>query len=152
MAESFVVSHTFPQKIARASMKTLLVCGAILLSSMTSLAQKTRAAQELSGYAKPGVSYPISLHVYGVHLREDCSDEGCTHPLFADVVSSGHKLELGCPSTIRKRHGITLSLGDFKARIVGNGSGSNFGVEYELLLPDKPKDRVIQCSVSGMME
>lgn len=134
-------------------MKTLLVCCAILLSSTASPAQKTRAGQEPSTYAAPGAAFPVSLHVYGLYLKGyidlDRRSEGY---LLAEVTSNGRKLELECPSRIRKRRGMTLSLGDFQARILGGVSGSDFGDEYELLLPDKPKDRVVQCSVSGMME
>lgn len=134
-------------------MKTLIVCCAILLGSVALSAQKTRAGQEPPTYATPGVAYPVSLHVYGLHLKGYCNlNNRCFGDLVADVTSNARKIELWCPGTIRKRRGLTLSLGDFRARILGGVSGSNFGDLYEVLLPDQPKDRVIECSVSGMME
>jgi hypothetical protein len=134
-------------------MKTLLVCCTVLFGSTFLHAQKTRPGQEPSTYATPGVTYPVSLHVYGLHLKGYCNlNHHCAGDLLADVTSNGRKLELWCQSAIPKRRAMTLSLGDFQARILGGASGSDFGDGYELLLPDKPKNRVIQCSVSGMME
>lgn len=140
-------------------MKTLTACCAICLSSIFLNAQKTRAGQEPSTYATPGVVYPVLLHVYGLHLKGYIDLDGRSEgDLVADVTAHGQKLELWCPSRIRKRRGMTLSLGDFQARVLGGAtgsnfaSGSNFGDRYQVLLPDKPRDRVIECSVSGMME
>lgn len=97
-------------------------------------------------YAEPGAAYPISVHVYGLHLRGNWE---WGPSLLTDVVSNGRKLELGCPSAIPKKEGIPLSLGDFRARILKGTSGLEFGDLYELLLPD---NRVMRCSVSGLME
>ena len=53
-------------------MKRLCAGLIVLLCSVSLHAQKTRMAQELP-YAKPGMDYPMVVHVYGVHIRADCS-------------------------------------------------------------------------------
>jgi len=116
-------------------------------------AQKTRFGQELP-YAKPGVSYPLTVHVYGVHVRADCEIRTgyCINVLYADITANGRKLELrgttNIPEKPYKGMGL-LSFGDFRARVLKNASGVDLGDEYELVVAD---NRVLQCVVSGMVE
>ena len=133
------------------------ICAGLLflLFSVSLHAQKTRMAQELR-YAKPGVDYPMVVHVYGVHVRTDCLKghwEGyCANVLFADITSNGRKLELQSSDAIPENpydNTWLLSFGDFHARVLKNASGVELGDEYELLLPNK---RVLKCVVMGMVE
>ncbi len=136
-------------------MKKIWVGLAFLLYTVSLHAQKTRMAQELP-YAKPGVDYPMMVHVYGVHVRADCSKEHwegyCANVLFADITSNGRKLELqssdAIPENPYDKAGL-LPFGDLHARVLKNASGTELGDEYELLLPNK---RVLKCVVSGMVE
>ena len=129
------------------------VCAGLLflLCSVSLHAQKTRMGQELP-FAKSGVDYPMTVHVYGVHFRVNCLQEGyCANYLFADVISNGRKLELqsgDLPEDPYKK-GPPLALGDFRARLLKNASGTGVGDGYELLLPD---NRVLSCWVTGMVE
>jgi hypothetical protein len=124
-----------------------LCIGVAAFLGVTSLhAQKTRWGQEMP-YAESGVNYPISVHVYGLHLR-DCGEGVCASILFADVVSNRQKLELECASQIPDKP-VPLSFGDFRARLLKGNSGFALGDEYELVLPSK---RVARCVVSGMLE
>lgn len=134
-------------------MKTLFVCCAILFSAAQLHGQKTRITQEMPN-AKPGVAYPLTVHVYGLHVRPDWKDNGygyAVNIVFADVVTNRHKLELRCSSDIPERpfKASALSIGEFSARILKGGSGQQLGDEYELLLPSK---KVLGCTVSGMSE
>jgi hypothetical protein len=111
--------------------------------------------QELP-FAKRGVDYPIAVHVYGVHVRPDCTYEGrgeefCVNFLLADITSNGRKLELrsgDLPEDPYKKT-MPLSLGDTRARLLKNASGTELGDGYELLLPN---NRVLKCVVSGIVE
>src|ERR1700677_881776 len=136
-------------------MKRLCAGLIVLLCSVSLHAQKTRMAQELP-YAKPGMDYPMGVHVYGVHIRADCSlghwEGQCANVLFADITSNGRKLELqssdAIPENPYDKAGL-LPFGDLHARALKNASGTELGDEYELLLPNK---RVLKCVVSGMVE
>jgi hypothetical protein len=132
-------------------MKKLWVGPMLLLCSVCLHAQKTRMGQELP-YAKKGVDYPLTVHVYGVHVRVECGEGYCVNVLFADVTFNGRKLELesssGIPEKPFKGPGV-LSFGDFRARLLENASGTELGDGYELLLPDR---KVLGCSVTGIFE
>ena len=131
-------------------MKKLCVGLVFLLCSVSLHAQKTRFGQELP-YAKRGVDYPLTVHVYGVHVRADWSEGYSANFLFADTTSNGRKLELqsgDLPEDPYKKT-MPLSLGDFRARVLKNASGTELGDEYELLLPN---NRVLDCWVSGILE
>ena len=136
-------------------MKRLCAGLIVLLCSVSLHAQKTRMAQELP-YAKPGMDYPMVVHVYGVHIRADCSlghwEGQCADVLFADITSNGRKLELVSSDAIPEdpyNKTRLLSFGDVHARVLKNASGTELGDEYELLLPDR---RVLKCVVVGMTE
>ncbi len=135
-------------------MKGLRAGLVILLCSVSLHAQKVRLGPELP-YAKPRVDYPLTVHIYGVHVRTYCDFhrwDDCINVLYADITSNGRKLELrgstNVPEKPYKGTGL-LSFGDFHARILKNASGVNLGDEYELLVDNH---RVFRCVVSGMME
>ena len=133
------------------------ICAGLLflLFSVSLHAQKTRMAQELP-YAKPGMDYPMVVHVYGVHIRADCSlghwEGQCADVLFADITSNGRKLELVSSDAIPEdpyNKTRLLSFGDVHARVLKNAPGTELGDEYEFLLPNR---RVLKCVVVGMTE
>ena len=125
----------------------------VLLCCVSLRAQKTRFGQDLP-FAKPGVSYPLTVHVYGVHIRTDCQygTRYCISVLFADVTANGRKLELRSgldfPEKLDKETS-PLSFGDFRARVLKKASGVELGDQYELVLAD---NRVLKCMVTGMVE
>ena len=136
-------------------MKRLCAGLIVLLCSVSLHAQKTRMAQELP-YAKPGMDYPMVVHVYGVHIRADCSlghwEGQCADVLFADITSNGRKLELVSSDAIPEdpyNKTRLLSCGDVHARVLKNAPGTELGDEYEFLLPNR---RVLKCVVVGMTE
>jgi hypothetical protein len=136
-------------------MKRLCAGLIVLLCSVSLHAQKTRMAQELP-YAKPGMDYPMVVHVYGVHIRADCSlghwEGQCADVLFADITSNGRKLELVSSDAIPEdpyNKTKLLSFGDVHARVLKNAPGTELGDEYEFLLPNR---RVLKCVVVGMTE
>ena len=106
-------------------------------------------------YAKPGVTYPIRAHVYGIHVRPDWGPDWAgfsMNILYADTLINGRKLELGCATGVPEKpykEAVPLTFGDFQARLLKGGSGLGLGDGYELLLPNK---RVLGCTVAGMTE
>ena len=132
-------------------MKRLCVGIVILICSVSLHAQKARYGQDLP-FAKPGVSYPLTVHIYGVHVRPDCENGYCINVIYADITASGGKLELrgtaNIPEKPYKGTGL-LSFGDFRARVLKNASGGNLGDEYELVVDN---NRVFKSVVSGMVE
>ena len=108
---------------------------------------------------KPGVDYPIVMHIYGVHLRPYCalprsSWESCGDVFYADVIVHGSKFELRTDSDREQDpyHPWTLTLGDYHARAVKGVAGEvqlHIGDEYDLVLPHQ---KVLRCVVSGLME
>lgn len=132
-------------------MKRLSLGLALLLCSVSLYAQKTRFGQELPN-AKPGVDYPLTIHVYGLHVQSDCSTGYCSDVLEADVTSNGRKLELQCASGLSEKsyhRPEALSFGDFRARLLKPASGTELGDGYEILLP---QNKVLGCTLSGMYE
>jgi len=131
----------------------------LLLASLPVLpAQKMRYGQE-PAKAKPGVDYPIQVHVSGVHVRQKCSTEPpngqpveCHDVLYADVALNGKKMELmGDWIWYRKFSGLAITSGDYQARVVESAHESvgAIGEEYELLTSGR---HVWRCAVTGMFE
>ncbi|MGA3131684.1 MAG: hypothetical protein ABSD59_12835 [Terracidiphilus sp.] len=131
----------------------LLVCLPLLY------AQKYRYGQE-PPTAKPGVDYPIKVHVSAVRIQfqyDPSSNELRTGPygeeLHANVVLDQEKLELTCGILYDpRRYSLNLVPGDYTARLLKTahqGATTPFYDEYELLLPDR---HVWRCTVTGMFE
>jgi hypothetical protein len=120
--------------------------------------QKTRFGKELP-HAKPGVDYPIKVHISGKHYRKEYFGSVGYDVIYADAVMNGKKVELkgdqgaglsfpdGNPLKYYK-----LPLGDYQARLLKDSSKVDepplFQV-YELVLPDKT---VWRCTVTGISE
>jgi hypothetical protein len=124
----------------------------IFLSSSLS-AQKTRFGQGLP-HAKPGVDYPIKLHISGVRVRVECDGAGdCGRTLRADALLNGEKVELsGTAFLSRGFYRVVVLPGDYQARLQNAPhpvAGTPFFQEYEILLPDRT---VWGCWVSGLFE
>ncbi len=49
--------------------------------------------QELP-YAKKGVDYPLTVHVYGIHVRSEWEAGYWVAIVFVDITANGRKLEL----------------------------------------------------------
>jgi hypothetical protein len=124
---------------------------AVLLCSVSLHAQKTRYGQELP-FAKPGVDYPLAVHVAGLRVRADCTEGYCDNILFVDVTVNGRKLELEGSSGIPEKPykgPVLLSIGDFRGRVLKNASGMGIGDGYELVLPN---NKVLPFLVTGVFE
>ncbi len=123
----------------------------LLFCSWSLQAQRTRLGQNLPT-AKAGVNYPLTVHIYGLHVRADCELGLCANVLFVDAALNGRKLELRGDNDVVERpyKGVSrLTFGNFRARVLKNDSGANLGDEYELLTPD---DHVFHCVLSGIVE
>jgi hypothetical protein len=131
----------------------------ILVFSLPILhAQKVRYGQGLPK-AKPGVDYPLSLHISAMRLGSECSitplDQECADVLHADAVVSGKKIELESDFNLYLQFARDIKsplLGDYRARILTKNPGADLdtiGLRYELLLPD---GSVLKCRVTGISE
>lgn len=103
--------------------------------------------------AKPGVDYPVKLHISGIRIRNYCDDGTCWDALHADAVLNQQKIELTgdfiyTPGFFR----VNLVPGDYTARflkVAHKGATVPLYDEYELLLPDR---HVWRCTVTGISE
>jgi hypothetical protein len=120
--------------------------------------QKTRLGQELT-HAKPGVDYPIKVHISGKHYRDEYFGSQAQDVIYADAVMKGKKIELRGyqEADFQYPHGhplkfYKLPLRDYQARLLKDSPKVDdaplFQV-YELLLPDKT---VWSCTVTGISE
>jgi hypothetical protein len=114
--------------------------------------QKTRFGQEMP-HVKPGVDYPIKIHISGTHYRVEYVGSGqAENALYADAVMNGKKIELTGDREEVPFQNIRLPLGDYQARLLKDphkmGDLPIFQV-YEVALPDKTAWR---CTVTGMSE
>ena len=131
-------------------MRRALVVLAISLFSVTLYGQKVRYGQALPS-VEPGVNYPIQAHIYGVHLRPDCTEASCMDVLYADALVNGRKLEFRSISYIPYLP-LTMSLGDYRARIVKAASAASpgeIGDTYELVVQG---NKTLRCMVTGISE
>jgi len=115
--------------------------------------QKTRYGQELPN-AKPGVDYPIKMHISGLHYREEDIGSGqLVDVIYADAVMNGRKIELtGGRREWLPFQAYKLSLGDYQARLLkepDKAINTPIFQEYEVVLPDR---KVWRCTVTGVSE
>ena len=116
--------------------------------------QKTRPGQLPT--AKPGVVYPIHVHISGIHVRVGClsgTTASSCRDLYADAVVDGKKVELmGIEVEYATFKRFNVLPGDYQARLVKDThrvEGTELYQEYELLL----RDRVVwRCTVTGISE
>jgi hypothetical protein len=117
-------------------------------------AQKTRFGQE-PPRARPGVDYPIAVHISGIRVRSECTAGGerfgyCFNAVYADAAFNRNKVELmvWTPGTML----ADLVPGDYKVRFLKAGHKvvtTMLNQEYELLMPD---NTVWRCTVTGLYE
>jgi len=141
-------------------MKRTAVILLLTMCFMPSLyGQKTRYAQE-PPKAKPGVDYPIKVHISGVHVRTLClqepvgvaSRDSCNDTLYADAIVNGARIELMGDFLWFPGYPIPLLPGDYQARIFRDHqtkNGTPLFLEYELVFPDRS---VWHSTVTGFSE
>jgi hypothetical protein len=113
--------------------------------------QKMRLGQALP-HAKPGDSYPIKVHIYGIHYRAEYVGASQTADItYADAVMNGKKVELRGDRDVPFQY-YKLPPGDYQARLLKNShkvDDAPLFQAYELVLPDST---VYRCTVTGIME
>jgi hypothetical protein len=118
-----------------------------LLACLPALgAQEVRYGQE-PPKAKPGIDYPVKVHISAVRIRTYCNGN-CTEVLHVDAVADQKRLEL----TGAFLYQLNLVPGDYAARLLKTahkGAATPIDDEYELLLPDK---HIWRCTVTGIFE
>jgi hypothetical protein len=131
--------------------KRIFVALTFCLGAFAAHGQKTRYGQQ-TPYAKPGVVYPIKIHLSGIHIRSEYDGQGqYLDATYADAIIDGKKLELQVTHHHSEMYGLP-PLGDLKARLLKSPHTTNntpLFREYELLLPD---NKIWQCSVTGIYE
>jgi hypothetical protein len=121
--------------------------------------QKTRFGQQ-PPKAKPGVDYPIAVHIRETHIRQNCQynwqsgiiggpSYSCPDVLYLEAVMNGKSVEL-MGQYFRK---FTISPGDYQARVITKKASSTdpaaMGIKYELLFPQR---YIWRCMVTGIGE
>ena len=117
--------------------------------------QKTRLGQGLP-LARPGVDYPIKVHVSGVHYREEYLEgyirtAHTEQVVYADAVINGKNVELRGDMNASYEY-YKLPLGDLQARLTKDPhkiDGTPIFQEYEVILPNKTLWR---CIITGISE
>lgn len=106
--------------------------------------------------AKPGVEYPLKVHISKVGVRKECparlNNEPCNE-LDVDAVIDGKKIglrgvDVSYPSYTR----FKVLPGDYDARLLKDspkGEPAGLYREYELLLPGKV---IWRCTLTGISE
>lgn len=114
--------------------------------------QKTRFGQAPTT-AKPGVDYPLTMHISGIHIRTYFNEhETCRDVIYADAIMNANKIELMGTRDLGPFKGLKLALENYQARLVNDNSSAELnmiGQKYELVLRDKT---VWRCTVTGISE
>jgi len=131
--------------------RRVFVALALCFCSLAMHGQKVRYGQEMP-HAKPGDSYPIKVHISGIHYRDEYVGSGQTDSIvYADAVMNGEKVEFRGEPGIPFQY-LKLPLGDYQVRLLKNPNKTNdmslFQI-YELLLPDRT---VLRCTLTGISE
>jgi hypothetical protein len=113
--------------------------------------QKTRLGQGLP-HAKPGVDYPIKVHISRIRYRGEYIGSGQNADiLYADAVINGKNVELRGDGDVPFQY-YKLPFGDYQARLLKDPqkmAGTPLFQEYEVALPDKT---VCRFTVTGISE
>jgi hypothetical protein len=124
----------------------------VIACALPFYAQKTRMGQP-PPTAKPGVDYPIAVHVSGIHVRTPCKGENCHDVVYADAIVDGKKVELmGDWIWYRDYYRLALFPGDYKGRLLKESARNDAGPifqEYELLMQE---NTIWHCTVTGIDE
>lgn len=106
--------------------------------------------------ARPGVEYPIKVHISAVKVRAECparlNGTPCNE-IDADAIIDGTKVDLrGAETSYPTYKRFNVLPGDYDARLLKEPPRENqtkLYREYELLLPGKV---IWQCTVAGISE
>jgi hypothetical protein len=118
-------------------------------------AQKVRYGQ-VPPKAKPGVDYPVTIHLSGIYLRQRCSESSpgpngisCQNAVYVDGILNGGKIELE-GDWIWYRYPMNLTPGNYQARLLRDPHNATpIGQEYEFVLPDRS---IWRTTVTGFSE
>jgi hypothetical protein len=139
-------------------MRNFFVVLLLCLGSTAVNAQKWRPGQP-PPHAKPGIDYPIKVHVYGIHLRNEYDGGGQRASLiYADATMEGKKIEL-CFNLEPYPwfHTVPVLPGDYQARLLKDSpkkgayktSDPRLEQEYEFVMPDRS---LLDSTVTGIAE
>jgi hypothetical protein len=132
-------------------MRRFFVALTICFFCFSARGQKTRYGQE-APHAKPGVIYPIKVHVSGVHDRTSYVGAGqYIGVTYVDAIIDGKKIELQVKDSNFEPYNLP-TLGDHQARLLKDPhkrKDTPLFREYELLLSD---NTVWPCTVTGISE
>jgi hypothetical protein len=139
-------------------MRRVFVVLLLCLCSFGANGQKWRPGQP-PPHAKPGVDYPIKIHVYGIHLRDEYYGSGQRGAVvYADAIMGGKKIEL-CFNLepIPWFHTDPVLPGDYRARLLKDSpkkspyktSDSRIDQQYEFVMPD---GTLLPSTVTGISE
>src|ERR1700761_8426742 len=105
-------------------MRKFLVALTIGFCCFAARGQKTRFGDELP-HPKPGVVYPIKVHVSGLHYRTEYVGSGLNQDVtYVDAVLDGKKVELQTRQYSPVKP-YDLSLGDYQARLLKDSNKTN---------------------------
>ena len=130
----------------------LLLCLAPLIHG-----QKTRYGQA-PPKAKPGVDYPIRVHISGIQIRQYCSKSwvedypSCNDVIYTGAVTNGTRIELMGYKEKAPLKYLESGGGDLQARLPKYNVDAGLitiGQKYELVFPDRT---IWQCRVTGISE
>jgi hypothetical protein len=119
--------------------------------SLAVYGQKVRLGQGLPP-VKPGVDYPIKMHISGIHYRDEYIGSGQTADVvYIDAVMNGDKVELRGDREVPFQY-YKLPLGDYQARLLidpHKTTNTPLFQKYEVVLPGKT---VCSFTVTGISE
>jgi hypothetical protein len=139
-------------------MRKLSVVLLLCLGSVAAYGQKWRPGQP-PPHVKPGVDYPIKIHISGIHLRDEYLGQGQSSSLvYADAILDGKKIEL-CFNLEPYLwfHTDPVLPGDYQARLLKDSPkksayktrDSRLAQEYEVVMPDQT---FLSSFVTGVAE
>jgi hypothetical protein len=139
-------------------MRTFSVVVLLCLGSIAAHGQKWRPGQP-PPHAQPGVDYPVKIHIFGIHLRNEYAGQGQRSSLvYADATLEGKKVEL-CFNLEPYPwfHTAPVFPGDYQARLLKDSPKKSaykekdprLNKQYEVVMPDQT---LLTSSVTGITE
>jgi hypothetical protein len=139
-------------------MRRFLVVLLLCFCPFVAKAQKWRPGQP-PPHARPGVDYPVKVHIYGIHLRDEYVGSGQRNGVvYADAIMDGKKIEL-CfnMEPYPWFHTDPVLPGDYQARLLKDSpkkgpyktSDPRIDRQYEFVMPD---GTLLPSSVTGIWE